>query len=628
MRYTTRCVVGALALLMATSAVVANGLDAPDPRKLQRVGQRLDLSWAATPTTYLSYALAEQASVPAPEGQAAGAKELEAALSYVHFYPYELAGNGAYHRTAMPLTNEELMFQLGAATPEGKNRAGFAWTREWKFEHLVSFPTLLVNSAYEQKDVENFGGAECVVLTGKHSRREPAKPDAEGSLRWLSFEAETTAWFNLDEGRMQAVETTFRGVVFRPKTAAAAQTTDAHNWKARWQFSREFDSTADRYLNERVSVAIERGVERLWKLRNADGNWPYGANKRGGTALALLTLLMCDADKNDERIAQAFEQLKGMEMENTYSVACSLMAYEARYISEEEKRAYLSNPDKPPEFKRNVSAEDREQMEILIAWLAANQNEGNPFYNYHRGGEGGAERFDFSNTQYALLGLAAAQRCDIKIPAGIIKRLVEGTMDYQQKMGPKFKRVIGYKPPTDKRKEGKSTYASKPVEARGWNYSTKATWDKYSEEGNAYGSMTTAGLTCLLVGLDVANSMDAEAFKAEFGNKAAHQAWEKAVHESLECGMAWMEYWFSVTRNPNKGKTWYLYYLYGMERVMMLAGVRYLGVFNWYNQGAACLVTTQAEDGGWGSMPDTCFALLFLKKGTVPSRRKVTTGDK
>lgn len=628
MRLTTRCVVCALALAFVTSAVTANGLDAPDLRKLQRVGQRLDLSWSATPTTYLHYALAEQTALPAAAGQPANAKAVEPTLSYVHFYPYELSANGGYHRTAMPLTNEELMFQLGTATPEGKNRAGFTWAREWTFEHLVGSPALLVTSAYEQREVENLGGIECAVITGKHTRRAPAKPEAEGALRWLTFEAETTAWYNLDERRIQAVETTIRGVLFRPKTTVAAESTDAMNWKARWQFSREFDSTGERYLNERVSVAIERGVERMWKLRSADGQWPYGTHKRGGTALALLTLLMCDADKNDERIVQAFEQLKGMEMENTYSVACSLMAYEARYISEEEKRAYLSSHDKVPDFKRNVSAEDREQMEILIAWLAANQNEGNPFYNYHRGGEGGAERFDFSNTQYALLGLAAAQRCDIKIPTGIIKRLVEGTMSYQQQFGPKFKRVIGYKPPTDKRKEGKSTYATKPVEARGWNYASKATWNKYTEEGNAYGSMTTAGLTCLLVGLDIAHSMDAESFKAEFGNKAAFQAWEKAVNESLDCGMAWMEMWFSVTRNPNLGKSWYLYYLYGMERVMMMAQVRYLGQFNWYNQGASALVVIQDGEGGWGNVADTCFALLFLKKGSVPSRRKVTTGDK
>lgn len=88
-----------------------------------------------------------------------------------------------------------------------------------------------------------------------------------------------------------------------------------------------------------------------------------------------------------------------------------------------------------------------------------------------------------------------------------------------------------------------------------------------------------------------------------------------------------MEHWFSVTRNPNKGRHWYLYYLYGLERVMMLAQTHRLGAHDWYAEGASALVTIQNANGSWGNMPDTCFALLFLKKGTVPSRR-IVTGNK
>jgi len=300
------------------------------------------------------------------------------------------------------------------------------------------------------------------------------------------------------------------------------------------------------------------------------------------------------------------------------------MAYEARYITEAERRAYLSEGEKFPEFKRELTDEDRNEMQKLVDWLVENQNrQKNPFWNYTPDGE--TWRFDFSNTQYALLGLAAALRCNVRIPAGVISKLVEQTIAHQMPDGPKVKRVVGYKPPKDGgRDAGRSTYASKTGKARGWNYSSKAKWDRYSETTDAYGSMTTAGLTCVLVGLDAVESMNNEQLKAEFGSQAAIDKWKKAASESLEDGMCWLEHWFSVTRNPNRGRTWYLYYMYGLERVMMLAQTRRLGVHDWYAEGASVLVSLQQENGSWGGMPDTCFALLFLKKGTVPARKPLT----
>jgi hypothetical protein len=45
---------------------------------------------------------------------------------------------------------------------------------------------------------------------------------------------------------------------------------------------------------------------------------------------------------------------------------------------------------------------------------------------------------------------------------------------------------------------------------------------------------------------------------------------------------------------------------------------------DWYTEGASVRVSTQAERRSWGTMPDTCFALLFLKKGTVPPGKPIT----
>jgi hypothetical protein len=615
------------ALLMLIPAV--HRADPPAGSQFQRA-DRWEFGWAVPPTTYLNYAVTFQKRIDPPKEVPEGVTLVDPNFDYAHFLGYEVNATGDLQCQAAPLVFVEALLQPALHSPEGKQKPGLEWNREWKLDSIYDYPALLLASEYTITGAEQCGNAECVAITGKHSRKPPAKGgDAEGKLRWQTYDLTSTAWYNPETRRMQGALLELHATLMRPGTDGAKDSREDMHWRVRYDLAAEFDSTHSRYLHEKVDKAIEKGVNRVWAMLRGDGSWQHTRHKRGGTALALLTQLMCDVPKDDPRIKQAFTLLKDTEMENTYSVACSLMAYEARYISEEERRAYLSNPDSPPDFKREVSEDDRAEMERLVQWLADNQNQSNPFYNYTRPDEPTGQRFDFSNTQYALLGLAAALRCNIRIPPGTVRQLVEELIKYQQPTGPKIRRVVGYKPPErDKEgKEGRSTMSSRASEARGWTYARKAKWDKYSEDGDAYGSMTTAGITCLLAGLDIAHNMTPEDFKAEFGSRGALQQWEKRVNDSLDDGMAWMEHWFSVTRNPNKGRHWYLYYMYGLERIMMMAQMRYLGTHNWYNEGAAVLVVTQDENGGWGNLADTCFALLFLKKGTVPSRRRVITGD-
>lgn len=591
----------------------------------QQRNQRFEFEWKTPPTTYLRYALTSQEQVAPSEPLATGAINEAPNLPPAHFFGYEFDDTGKLHDIHMPFEPEDVLIQLAMQIPEKKAATGDTFARTWHMDRLYQLPALQLISQYTIGEGGARAGADCVMISGVHEIVQPEREPAAGEVRWFNFRAETSAWFNLEAGRLQGADVTVHAARWRAKTTKEAAARVEWHWKVVYDFSADFDSTAGRFLNDKVTAAIAKGAEYLAKLQNAEKAWPHSKYKRGGTGLALLTLLTCDVSPKDERIVAAFEALKGMEMEDSYSVSVSLMAYEARYITEAERRAYLSDPDKFPEFKRDVSEEDRAEMQRLVDWLAEHQNGKNPFWNYTENPE--TQRFDFSNTQYALLGLAAALRCEIRIPSGIIGRLVEEVINYQQPDGPKVKRVVGFKPPKDNSRKGRSTSSTKPGKARGWAYSTKAKWDRYAEAGDAYGSMTTAGLTCLLVGMDIVEQMDASQLKDEFGSQAAYLKWKKAADQSLEDGLCWLEHWFSVTRNPNKGRHWYLYYLYGLERVMMLAHTHHLGPHDWYAQGASVLVTSQNENGSWGNMPDTCFALLYLKKGTVPSRR-VTTGNK
>src|SRR5262249_29304690 len=65
-----------------------------------------------------------------------------------------------------------------------------------------------------------------------------------------------------------------------------------------------------------------------------------------------------------------------------------------------------------------------------------------------------------------------------------------------------------------------------------------------------------------------------------------------------------------------------IYYLWSLERVCVALGLRTLDGFDWYAEGAQVLLDLQRDDGSWpdghwGSLPNTCLALLFLRKANL-----------
>jgi len=612
------------AMLCVSSNVVANG-------DLQQANDRAELGWALGNNQYLHFTVADQKKLDPKAPLQGENKQVEPAGQWVGFFGYEISSLGEWQRRYEPLVLDEALMQLAMYLPQGKQKVGATWSREWKFERVQTFNSFAVSSSYELKQQVEYNGNQCWLIFGRHTMK-PADPAVAAiGAKLTGFEADTMAWFEMPKGWLRGARVIMRGGVQNPPIGDKPAVTNFYDWDVEWRQTKDFDAWEEKVLNGRVERAIALGVERLWKLRNAEGLWPYSTHVRGGTALCLLALLMCDVPASDERIVESFAKLKEQVLENIYDVGLSLMALEARYITIEERRSFLSS-DKPVTIKRDVSAEDRAEMDRLVAWIVANRNDTNAFWNYKKEAPvapATTNRFDFSCTQYAILGLAAAQRCAIRIPPGITKKFVDEALAMQTANGPKVRRVVNFTPPKDaQRGKGKSTYSTKTVEARGFAYASKSTWDKYQDTTTAYGSMSASGVTILMVGLEIADGMNDADFKAEFTSRAVFQQWEKGVLESIESGLAWHEYWFSVTRNPVYYRNWYYYYMYGLERVGMLASVKFMGEHNWYYEGCCPLLALQDKDGGWGAATDTSFALLFLKKGTVPPRKKVFTGEK
>jgi hypothetical protein len=64
-----------------------------------------------------------------------------------------------------------------------------------------------------------------------------------------------------------------------------------------------------------------------------------------------------------------------------------------------------------------------------------------------------------------------------------------------------------------------------------------------------------------------------------------------------------------------------LYFLWSVERVAVIFDLKKIGNKDWYDWGVDVILPNQKEDGSWRDrfpgMPDTCFALLFLKRANI-----------
>ncbi|MFO0933111.1 MAG: prenyltransferase/squalene oxidase repeat-containing protein [Planctomycetota bacterium] len=343
----------------------------------------------------------------------------------------------------------------------------------------------------------------------------------------------------------------------------------------------------------RVLEAIVRGANWLLTHQREDGSWTSVQAQgypMGPTALATLALLKCGIPPGHPKITRAFAYLKQQKMLKVYEVAVLMMALDAKYdpapdpFAKEEVDRY-GNRVVPEPCAENMTKEDLAWMKQGVDFLVGHQTGG--YWRYPEGG------FDLSNTQYALLGLKAADRCGLKVPLEVWRASLAFLLDHQDADGAEVE-LRGNEVRGDYRVEWKEK-----AKARGFKYVAKGM--------RTTGAMTTAGAA----GLMICQSM---LWKSRKFTGEDRQRTREAIRDAL----AWMQTNFSVVDNPGAGPTWHYYYLYGLERMGVVAHLRFLGRTDWYLDGAELLLMEQDDRGSWqaGDVVDTCFALLFLKRSS------------
>lgn len=327
---------------------------------------------------------------------------------------------------------------------------------------------------------------------------------------------------------------------------------------------------------ETVDDAITKGVDYLLGKQRPDGSFGTGSHAIGQTALATFALLHAGLreEQNGRDAAQLRKSLRYLDRNGpgragkrdvdpgtyTTSLLVLLLRERARPI-------------------------DAARIQRLVDLLVRTQAKNGQWWYFGapgKTGKGGPDTGDNSNTQFAVLALAAAHGEGHTVPRETLDKAARWWSTTQKDDG-------------------------------GWGYASGG-----SPKSATTGSMTAAAVACL-------GALRACGCRTDGAPEA----------DPLARGLRWMAEHFSVDKNhgptkggarqrqKNAGRGWLHYYLWTLERAFVLADVEKIAGHDWYREGAARLLRTQKKDGSWrGEHPlyATSFGLLFLTRAADPPR--------
>ncbi|MBX3459750.1 MAG: hypothetical protein KF696_07280 [Planctomycetes bacterium] len=584
---------------------------------------KLKLAWSLPDRTCLHYA-SELAPKPetgdVPEiGQQGGIQQDTPAMprrcEAVTLFGYEIDERGVRRPGFSPQTFEQAVLQAAWHLPKGVTKPGA--TYKAAFSHAVNLNRIppAFASQYEVVGLEEVTGfGLCARIRGSHLMQHAQTGKA--AERWETLTVTTEAWFHIEGGCLARCDAVVKGQLLKKEGA------EVHD-RLQWRLTQRFDSRERASLERRSEEALIKGLEYIWSVRGKDGTFNSHYRTRGGTALALLTLLNCGVRHDDPRIMDSFRALNELPLDRTYQAAATCMAYEALLI---RRRQDHGKPD------ATLTRAEMTELERVAGWIINNRNKPNDLWGYTPAPDG--RWFQISIVEWVLMGLAAAQRAGVVVPLDMIKRISEQLLSLQADKGEPVKRVVS----GEFRANGnvRVTRNNKPAMARGFTYDRKVGSGADANAALPYASATCAAVNALANCLEIARNADKAARQKEFADTFGK--WKDRIVDAVSDGLAWLEVNYSVSCNIGERHAichgyHYFAYLHSLERTCTFAEADWIGEHNWYDEARAALLVNQRERGNWqryimetmDTVEDTCFAVLVLKKNILKPRWPVFT---
>lgn len=323
---------------------------------------------------------------------------------------------------------------------------------------------------------------------------------------------------------------------------------------------------ADAPTAAEVDAAIARGVENLRNRQERAGGWSYSSNgdhALGITALAGLALLENSVDPANPTLVSANDVVQRLAVRSnqTYDLALAIL-----FLARFQEGRTGSNDALIRRLARRL--EGGENGGMWSYTVPAVDEQGGQARKTRGRNPRNSRAGDNSNTQFALLGIWAAGRHGFDSNAAL-----ESINDH---------------------------FRSSQNDDGRWGY--------VPGDGGK-NAMTCAGL----MGLAIAAARPSLAERQSARARGAALAADKAFASALA----------AVTNDAvDIGRRSEVYYLWSLERVCVALGLRDLDGLDWYAVGARELLRRQNHDGGWprdrwDDLPNTCLALLFLRKANL-----------
>ena len=182
-------------------------------------------------------------------------------------------------------------------------------------------------------------------------------------------------------------------------------------------------------------------------------------------------------------------------------------------------------------------------------------------------------RYDMSVSQYGVLGMWACSS-EVEVPLPFWRAVEKAWLSVQQPSG-------------------------------GWSY-----FGDNVGERPVSPAITAAGVASLFITQEFLHSDEGLNCRGNITNR------------NIEAGINYLAGEFPKVINPALPIPARHYTLYGIERIGVASGYKYLNNVDWFQAGAEFLIRTQGPQGQWlsdnGFEPDTSFSLLFLSRGAAP----------
>jgi hypothetical protein len=330
---------------------------------------------------------------------------------------------------------------------------------------------------------------------------------------------------------------------------------------------------------EQVDQMIAKAKALLYSKQNPTGDWEYvpkreakgtGASEYAGqwggrTALIVYAMLASGEDPHSDKLAPAVEWLKKAELTGVYALGVRCQVWLLMPETAETRKLMAADAE---QLGHGYNSQARQKTSFMYGYLTTKRD---------------PNLIDHSASQFGLLGMWAAEQLRPESVSSAYWADVDARWVH------------------DQQPDG------------GWLYGAAASGSGLHKGTQA--SMTAAGVASLFITQDYVKPELAARCNGNVNNASIDKGLDYMAHHQDDWAPA-----DSIFGAPNV--EWYsAYTLYGLERIGVASGLKYIGTTDWYQWGADWCIKNQGKEGAWRTPNDidnTALAILFLARGRAP----------